>query len=141
MNEEDKRSFLGTGWSFPPAFDEHKGGIRMVSEEAEIRQSLFILFSTIPGERIMKPKYGCDLHRLVFSSLTSSAKSQIVDMIRMAVLWYEPRITVEQIDVRINTEDFGVIYITLEYTIRKTNTRDNIVYPFYLKEGTNIQGV
>lgn len=140
MNE-DKRSFLGTGWSFPPAFSDRQCTVQMVSEEADIRQSLYILFSTVPGERIMKPKYGCDLHSLVFDQLNSSTQSQITDMITMAVLWYEPRITIEQIQVELSAEDFGMIYIHLEYTVRKTNTRDNIVFPYYLREGTNIQGL
>ncbi len=138
---EDKRSFLGTGWSFPPAFSDRQGTVQMVSEEADIRQSLYILFSTVPGERIMKPKYGCDLQSLVFDQLNSSTQSQITDMITMAVLWYEPRITIETINVELSAEDFGIIYITLAYTIRKTNSRDNIVFPFYLREGTNIQGL
>ena len=136
-----KRSFLGRGWSFPPSFLDHSESLEMVEEEEDIKQSLYLLISTIPGERIMKPKYGCDLHKIVFKQLTSATRSEIIDMVSIAILRYEPRITVEEIQVEMSNEDYGMISITVIYEIRKTNSRDNIVYPFYFKEGTNVQGM
>ncbi len=132
------KSFLGTGWSFPPAFQLAKGAVQMVSEEDDIRQSLFLLFSTTPGERLMRPEYGCDLQRLVFERLNASTESQIVDLIRMAILRYEPRITVEEVRATLSDALQGRIDIEVSYTVRLTNSRDNIVYPFYFREGTNV---
>ncbi len=110
----------------------------MVSEEDDIRQSLFLLFSTTPGERLMRPEYGCDLQRLVFERLNASTESQIVDLIRMAILRYEPRITVEEVRATLSDALQGRIDIEVSYTVRLTNSRDNIVYPFYFREGTNV---
>lgn len=142
MRDKKVPSFLGTGWSFPPAFNVVTGQpLQMVSEEEDIRQSLFLLFSTIPGERIMKPEYGCDLHALVFERLTPSTESRIVDMISMAVLRFEPRINLEQVLVDLIDAYTGHIQISVVYTVRITNSRDNIVYPFYFKEGTNVRGM
>lgn len=144
-NEKIKRyskpkSFLGKGWSFPPSFHEDHAAVAMVEEGEDIRQSLFILLSTIPGERIVRPAYGCDLMSMVFERLNTNTKTQIVFMIEMAILHYEPRIKIESIDVTADTEDYGILYIHLNYTIIKTNARNNIVYPFYLKEGTLVKG-
>lgn len=134
----DEQAFLGRGWSFPPTFDAAAGAVSMVREEEDIRQSLHILLSTIPGERVMRPAYGCDLHSHVFDRISGSTVAEIERLIADAILFFEPRIDLEEI--RINTDDAleGVLYIGLDYRIRKTNARSNIVYPFYQLEGTNI---
>ncbi|ELR71198.1 GPW/gp25 family protein [Fulvivirga imtechensis AK7] len=138
---DHENSFLGRGWAFPPAFDTKSKRSMMVEEEEDIRQSLFIIISTIPGERIMNPKFGCDLTSSVFDNVDSLAVNRMKDLIRTAVLNYEPRITLH--DVVVDTRDSfdGIVRITLDYTIRKINVRTNIVYPFYLKEGTNVTGM
>lgn len=132
------KSFLGTGWSFPPNFSRRFRTIEMVSEEEDIRQSLFLLFSVSPGERLMKPEYGCDLQSLVFERLTASIENRIVDMVHTAVLRFEPRVIADDVVVTFTDEHQGRIDIELIYTIRLTNSRHNIVYPFYFKEGTNV---
>lgn len=138
MPDQIDKSFLGTGWSFPPAFHPEQFEPEMVAEEADIGQSLFLLISTAPGERIMNPAYGCDLHSLVFERITEATRYKIVSMVSLAILMFEPRVTVNEIDVRIVSHDPGLIHIRVEYTVIQTNTRSNIVYPFYLQEGTNV---
>lgn len=142
MKNTELKSFLGQGWSFPPSFSliPHQQ-VAMVAEEVDIRQSLFLLFSTAPGERLMKPEYGCDLHSVVFERYNASTESRITDLISMAILRFEPRIILEEIIV--HERDFfqGRIDIDVRYTVRITNTRENIVYPFYFKEGTNVHNM
>ncbi|MDR1370036.1 MAG: GPW/gp25 family protein [Dysgonamonadaceae bacterium] len=132
-----KRLYLGTGWGFPPTFV--KGyGVEMVSEEEDIRQSLIILFSTTPGERIFRFKYGCNIRQWVFEKMNLSVKTLIIDTIRQAILYFEPRIDIEKLDVEIKDPLEGILWINLEYIVRQTNSRSNMVYPFYFKEGTNL---
>lgn len=135
------KSFLGTGWSFPPAFEAEQAQVQMVSDEVDIRQSLVILLSTMPGERPVKPKYGCDLHSLIFEPLTGATRFLIKDMIRTAVLFYEPRIELEDIEIEQRDEGEGLTVVTLHYLVKAVNVRSNIVFPFYKTEGTNVTDV
>lgn len=134
--ENLKKSFLGTGWSFPPQFDQTGSKTHMLSDEADIQSSLQILLATKRGERVMLSDYGCDLHELVFEPLTTTFKTYIVDLIRTAILYHEPRIEVEKIDLNDTGELEGRILITITYRVRSTNSRFNFVYPFYKTEGT-----
>lgn len=129
-----QRSFLGTGWSFPPQFDQVGSKTHMLSDEADIQSSLEILLSTKRGERVMRSDYGCDLHELVFEPLTTTFKTYIVDLIRTAILYHEPRIEVEKIDLNDTGELEGRIIITITYKVRSTNSRFNFVFPFYKNE-------
>lgn len=134
----DEKIFLGRGWSFPPSFDNKNLATNMSIDEQDIRESLFILLSTLPGERTMRPKYGCDLHSMVFAEMTKTNETIIIDLIESAILEYEPRITVEEVTIDSSNFLEGMININIEYTIRKINIRTNIVYPYYLIEGTDI---
>lgn len=136
---ESDKSFLGRGWAFPPRFDIKSGSTRMVAAEDDIEESLRILLSTFPGERVMRPQYGCDLRVHVFKGITETTMTAIRESIRKAVLHFEPRITLE--DIEIDTEDAyeGLLRINLIYTVRTTNTRSNLVFPFYFLEATNAQ--
>ncbi len=125
-------NFLGRGWSFPPAFSLADGELEMVSDEQDIRESLFILLSTNPGENLLHPDYGCPLHRLVFAPIDGILPVTIRDMVRTAILYYESRIIATDIVVSQNPDQDGRIDILIEYTIVNTNTRTNMVYPFYL---------
>ncbi len=138
MAKKIRQSFLGTGWSFPPTFNSFNRHIEMVSEEQDIVQSLHILINTIPGERIMSPTYGCDLHRLVFDQLSPSLENEIKSLVSQAILEHEPRVIVDEVQVRFSDEQPGLVYILVDYTVRLTNSRSNMVYPFYIKEGTNL---
>ncbi len=111
----------------------------MVSAEDDIRESLRILLSTSPGERVMQPAYGCGLRDLVFEGVTESTKTEIQDVVERAILFFEPRIELQGIEIDTTAVYDGLIAIELTYTIRSTNTRSNIVYPFYFREGTNVR--
>ena len=133
---EQDSSFLGKGWSFPPRFNPAGRGVDMVAEEEDIRESLRILFSTAPGERVMHPSYGCGLKRMVFESITETVQTEIKDLIERAILFFEPRITLDRIELDATEIFEGKLLILLEYTIRTINVRSNMVYPFYFQEGT-----
>ncbi|MDZ4264025.1 MAG: GPW/gp25 family protein [Pseudomonadota bacterium] len=138
-NETIDKAFLGTGWSFPPEFSNRGKGAQMVADDEDICQSLNILFSTAPGERVMNPSYGCGLKALVFEHINESTVTEIKDVVERAVLFFEPRITLNLVEVDDADIYDGVIKIKLDYTVRTTNTRSNIVYPFYLLEGSNVR--
>ena len=139
MATEKDRAFLGTGWAFPPEFTALRREVKLVSEEEDIEQSLRILLSTRPGERVMQPSYGCDLDAMVFETINESTVTRMRAVIDRAVLFFEPRIRLDYVDVDTNAAIEGILYITLQYTIRGTNTRANMVYPFYQDEGTDIR--
>lgn len=127
-------SFLGTGWSFPPSFDPQLGIVQMLSDEADIQSSLEILLSTRLGERVMQPTYGCNLDEMLFEPLTTTLKTYIADLIRTAILYHEPRITVNKVDMTESNDLEGLVLIKLEYTVKSTNSRYNYVYPYYKQE-------
>ena len=136
----DKNSFLGRGWGFPPEFD-HGNEVRMAEKEEDIRESLFILVSTVPGERLMHPDYGCGLNQLVFEPMSSTLFRKIRDRIEYAILMFEPRVKLIEITVEPVPGDEGILYVTIDYYVRQTNSRQNMVYPMYLIEGTNLQQI
>jgi phage baseplate assembly protein W len=131
------RSFLGTGWDFPPTFERGPNGVRMISDEDDIRSSLSILLSTTIGERRMQPRYGCNLQRMVFEPANTTLQAYIKDLINIAILYFEPRVILNDVVLAPQSLE-GRIDILLSYTIAKTNTRSNLVYPFYRVEGTEI---
>ena len=128
--------FLGTGWSFPPAFLRRSCTVAMVSAEVDVKESLWVLLSTMKGERIMLPTYGCDIWRLVFRAINTTLIGQVEQMIAKAILNWEPRVTVVDLVVSPRPGTVGVLDVEIEYLIRATNSRSNLVYPFYLEEGT-----
>jgi phage baseplate assembly protein W len=129
-------AFLGTGWGFPPTFSRSLQGVEMVSGVTDIHQSLRILFATAQGERIMVPLYGCDLWRMVFRTLTMTLLTELKDMVEQAIVQWEPRIDVLSVDVVQDPAEDGLVRIEVEFVVRRTNTRSNFVYPFYLREAT-----
>jgi uncharacterized protein len=128
------KSFLGTGWGFPPQFSKRFTQVEMLSNADDIRSSLEILLSTRQGERVMRPDYGCNLDELVFEPLTTTFKTYIKDLIQTAILYHEPRIEVNKIELDDTGELEGRIIISISYTIRSTNSKFNFVFPFYKNE-------
>jgi len=128
--------FLGTGWSFPPTFSRLSYSVEMVSDEKDIHESLWVLFSTQLGERVMVPQYGSTLTQMVFRTLNTTLTTQLKNAVWQAILNWEPRITVDAIDVDIDSTSYGIALVGVAYTIRRTNTRSNMVYPFYYAEAT-----
>lgn len=130
-------SILGTGWAFPPAFDADTGEVELVSDVQDINESLNILLSTSLGERVMQPKYGCDLHDYLFEPMNSSLIGFIRDRVENSLIVFEPRISVEKIDVtQEGSFDLieGKFIISIDYSIPGVNSRFNYVYDYYLNE-------
>lgn len=132
MNMET--SFLGSGWSFPPSFGKGGRDVKMVLGEEDIHQSLQVLLSTSIGERIMNEEYGCALRDFQFESTNSSLFLNLETTVSNALKLYEPRIKVAKVDVSLSNILEGEILITIEYDIRSTNSRYNLVFPFYVNE-------
>ena len=137
MNQEEK-TFLGNGWSFPPVFGRINNSVQMVPGLIDIEESIKIILGTAPGERIMHPEFGCHIKRLVFEKLDSHLVAEINDVIAHALLKFEPRIKFLKAEVIKKNEIEGIIDLQIDFSVVITNTRHNIVYPFYLSEGTNI---
>ena len=131
-------AFLGTGWSFPPVLTDI--GVQLSRYEQDIRESLHVLFSTAPGERVCRYDYGCPLRRYAFEPLTTQLLVRMRGDISRAVTLYEPRIALEDVSFEEQPER-GVLLVRLTYTVVRTNNRHNMVYPFYLNEGTSIGNV
>jgi phage baseplate assembly protein W len=129
-------SFLGTGWSFPPRFSP--SGIQMMEADQDIRESLRIIVSTQPGERVFNPAFGCDLKSHNFQRLDVGTVTSIQDKIRRAILFFEPRVRMEGIRVARMEEPGGFLQIEVEYVVVATNSRTNMVFPYYLDEGTDL---
>ena len=128
-------AFLGRGWSFPPTFNRVSATVAMASGDADIQQSLWIILSTSLGERIMLATFGCDLISKVFTTLTTTTANAIAAMVTRAITDWEPRITVESVTVA-DSELAGWIDISIAYVVRQTNSRSNLVFPFYRMEAT-----
>lgn len=138
MNEN--KTFLGRGWSFPPAFDRDATSTRMAVYEEKIRQSLWTLLSTSPGERVHCYDYGCPIRRYAFEIMDISTQRLLRDEIERAIVMFEPRVNLNGVNFEVDDKK-GILRITLDYTIRQTNRRTNMVYPFYLNEGTDLTGL
>jgi hypothetical protein len=133
--ERDRGPFLGIGWAFPPQFSR-AGRTGMVADEEDIRESLSILLATRPGERVMHPEYGCNLHALVFEHVSENVVAEIRHVVELAITRCEPRVEVEEVTVLPGPDEHGVLRIAILYRIRETNTVANLVYPFYVESGT-----
>lgn len=137
-NKLPERSFLGRGWSFPPAFSRINNEVIMTSDEADIQKSLEILLSTTIGERFLQPRYGCNLESYVFEPMNANIQTLIKVTVKNAILLFEPRIKL--ISVNLDATFFmneGRTDIIVDYQIINTNSRFNLVYPFYMNEANN----
>jgi len=129
-------SFLGTGWSFPPRFSRGGADVWMVSGSEDIHQSLQILLATGLGERVMQETYGCDLSSEVFEEIDRGMINRLRALVEDAILYHEPRIVLDRVDVSASDDVHGLLLIGIDYTVRSTNSRFNMVYPFYVKEAS-----
>jgi len=130
--------FLGRGWSFPPSFKKELQAVEMTEKEDDIKKSLHILLTTTVGERVMTPRYGCNMEELLFESLNTTTKTLIKDKIQTSILYFEPRIDVISIELNDTNQLEGEILVEIEYVVRSTNSRFNFVFPYYRNEGTEI---
>ncbi len=124
-------TFFGRGWAFPPQFDKASNSVQTVEKETDIKQSLIILLTTRVGERLLEPLYGCDLTRFLFEPIDTTLKTYMREVIRDAILYFEPRIKLIDIELHVLPNE-GRIDIELDYLIPSVNSRTNLVFPFYL---------
>lgn len=128
-------SFLGVGWHFPPTFTASGADVRLVTGVDDIHESLQILLSTAQGERIMQEDFGCDLRGFLFEGINQGLINRLSRLLEDAILYHEPRITLEDLKITESKDVTGLLLINLVYTVKSTNSRYNMVYPFYLDEG------
>jgi hypothetical protein len=122
---------LGTGLAFPLGVDR-RGGIALAHGEDDVEQAISIILSTAPGERPMRPEFGCGVHDYVFDVVDSATLGRMEEEIRVALERWEPRIDVVSIDFDLDTADEGGLAITIQYRLKATNDVRNLVYPFYV---------
>ncbi len=131
---DQPRAFLGRGWSFPYRLDA-SGEVQMVELEEDVRQAVHIILETEPGERVMRPDFGAGLRALAFEPISAATTALVRHRIEQALIAWEPRI--DSITVGVTAEPAqGRLLIEIRYRIRSTNTFYNLVYPFYLQEGS-----
>ena len=127
-------NFLGVGWNFPVQLDEH-GHLTLAEYEESIRQAIRIVLETAPGERVMRPDFGCGIHEFVFAVNDSGTRGAISDEVREALIRWEPRIDVLDVETTPGKQS-GEVLVNIEYRVRTSDNRFNLVYPFYLERGT-----
>ncbi len=125
-------AFLGVGWSFPVETDG-AGKIVVARHEESIRQAIWITLATARGERAMRPDFGCGIHDLVFAVNSAGTAGRIASEVRQALLKWEPRIDLLDVVVSADPSESNRLLIEIEYRVRATNNRFNLVYPFYLE--------
>lgn len=130
-------SFLGRGWDFPPAFQNQGETVAMLDTYDDIESSLHILLGTATGERVMQPTFGCNMDELVFEALDTTMMTYMKDKVFTAILYHEPRVNL--LDVVFHEEQLneGLVLIEIFYQVRGTNSRKNMVFPFYKNEATS----
>ncbi|WP_049580070.1 GPW/gp25 family protein [Streptomyces sp. SBT349] len=123
--------FIGAGWAFPLRTSA-TGGIALVSRDREIAESIRLILATAPGERPMRPEFGCGVHDHVFAPADENTAGAIAYEVRRALDRWEPRIEVTEVDVVVDTRQSGTLYIDIRYVHRGTNDPRNLVFPFYV---------
>jgi hypothetical protein len=124
--------FLGVGWTLPIKLNQN-GQVKVARYEDSVQQSIWMILSTAKGERVMRPDFGCSIHEKVFSPNSLGTVGQIVSDVRDALIEWEPRIDVLDVDTIPDSSQPNVILIQVNYQIRTTNNIFNLVYPFYLQ--------
>jgi phage baseplate assembly protein W len=123
--------FIGAGWAFPLRTDA-TGGIALVSRDREIAESIRIILGTAPGERPMRPEFGCGVHDYVFAPADEDTAGRIAYEVRRSLDRWEPRIELTDVVVTPDPHDSSTLYIDVRYTVRGTNNPRNLVFPFYV---------
>ena len=138
MADPGSADFVGRGWGYPPRFDRDAGGVAIVADEQDIEESLRILFGTQRGERLFHPKYGLDAHDLLFEAMSTTLRTLLEDRVKIGILIYEPRI--EPLAVKVHSQEpaSGELHIELDYRVRATNSRYNLVFPFYRSDSNEM---
>jgi phage baseplate assembly protein W len=122
---------IGKGWSFPPKID-HQGGFGLTTERNELQQSINIILSTSPGQRVMRPTFGCRLQEIVFHPNNNHTAAQVKRYVEEALGMWEPRIRIKEVKVNPDSDGGNRLLITIDYEVKSTRDRRSLVYPFYL---------
>ena len=125
------QEIIGRGWAFPPRIGP-QGGIALTHERNEIDQAIHIILSTSPGERVMRPTFGCRLHDIVFDPNNSHTAARARRYVEEALGMWEPRIRVVLVDVQHDTDQANCLIIEIHYEVKATHDQRSLVYPFYL---------
>jgi phage baseplate assembly protein W len=135
MDDYRERDFLGVGWSFPVANDPSTGDVELSWYEKDVKEAIRIILETSRGERVMRPRFGCGIHDLVFTEINATTIASVEATVRDSLVTYEPRI--ELLNVEVDPFDAlnGLLLVKIDYRVRRTNQTDNLVYPFYFREG------
>lgn len=129
------RSILGTGWKFPIRVNG-RGGFSLSQGEQDVAESIWIVLSTSKGERIMIPEFGCGINDYLFAPNNSNTRGAVTHQVQQALLRWEPRIDVMDVRVDDRTDQPNLLLIQIDYRIRSNNAFHNMVYPFFLREGS-----
>jgi hypothetical protein len=132
---DEQKAFLGRGWAWPVRLDPRTGVVESVAHEEDIRQSMRIILETSPGERAMRPNFGCGIHDLVFEALDTTTVQRIGSTVEEALRRCEARIDVLSVEVDESATSEGKLLVEIEYRVRRTNQVGNLVFPFYFREG------
>src|SRR3954454_14902166 len=124
------QEFVGSGWAFPLRTDT-TGGVALVSGVREIEESIRLILATAPGERPMRPEFGCAVHDYVFAPADASTAGDIAYAVRVALDRWEPRIELQDVEVRFDAVDNGTLYVDVYNAVLGTNDPCNLVFPFY----------
>lgn len=127
-----KKAFLGVGWKFPIDVDRRRG-VAMSRYEDNIYESIIIILGTAPGERIMRPEFGCQIHDLIFAPNNPNTHGLIIYYVREAIIRWEPRVQDVTVDVELDPDDETKVLVKVEYRVISTNNVFNLVYPFFLQ--------
>ena len=128
------KDFLGAGWKFLPRLDA-RGQIELVHQEADIEEAIWIILMTHKGERVMRPEFGSELYRLMFMPNDASTAGLARRYVQEALLRWEPRIDLQEIQAIPDEDDRACLRIQIHYTVRATNSERNLVFPFYTIPG------
>ncbi|MFE5539460.1 GPW/gp25 family protein [Streptomyces sp. NPDC056519] len=123
--------FVGAGWAFPVRTDA-QGGIALARGRHEIEQAMYLILATYPGERPMRPHFGCRLRDFVFGDTGGRTRAEMANAVREALLVWEPRIDVDEVEVTGEPDRPSLLHINVLYTVKTTNDRRNLVFPFYV---------
>ena len=132
---DEQKDFLGRGWARPVELDPRTGHVATVEYEDDIEQSILIILQTTPGERVMRPNFGCGIHELVFDAIDSTAIQRIRSVVEESLRRCEARIDVLEVTIDEAPTVQGELCVDIEYRVRKTNQTGNLVFPFYFREG------
>lgn len=128
------KEFLGVGWKFPVSVDS-SGKLSMSEYETDIKEAIRIILGTAKGERVMRADFGCGIHDFVFSPINKATISLVENTVREGLVRWEPRIELIKVEANPEASAEGKLLVSIDYRVRVTNNRFNLVYPFYLKEG------